>query len=100
MRQSTEHGLKPFDYLAPLTGALAEPEVERADPFGGLTPYGVVILHVLFEFLGSEIAGEQPLPMRIGAQAAAPPAVASAAAQQPFDRVDLASLDADKVAAA
>jgi hypothetical protein len=50
--------------------------------------------------LSAEIAGEQPLPMRIGAQVAAPPAVTSAAAQQPFDRVDLGSLDMDEMAAA
>jgi hypothetical protein len=35
------HGLEPFYYLAPQTGALAEPEVERTDPFGGLTLYRV-----------------------------------------------------------
>jgi len=32
-KSTSGHGLEPFDYLAPLTGALAETEVERVDPF-------------------------------------------------------------------
>jgi hypothetical protein len=37
--------------------------------------------HVLLELFGDEIAGEQALPVRVGAQAATPPAVSSDSAQ-------------------
>ncbi len=80
-RTDARNGFQSFHRITPLARAIAETEVERADPFGGLTLYrhsdgarapGVV---------GDEIAGEQALPVRVGAQAATPPAVSSDSAQ-------------------
>jgi hypothetical protein len=67
--------------IATLARAVTESEVERADPLGGLAPYGIVVAHMLLELFGDEIASEQALPVRVGAQATTPPAVSSDPAQ-------------------
>src|SRR5262249_35907992 len=70
--------------LAPLARGAAETETERTSLFGGLAPYGIVVTHMLLDLFGDEIASDQALPMRVGAQAATPPAVLSDPAQEPF----------------
>lgn len=89
-----------FRRIAPLARAVAEIEIECASLLGGLAPYGIVMAHMDLELFGDEIASEQALPVRVGAQAATPPAVLSDSAQEPFHRVDLSGLDANEVAPA
>jgi hypothetical protein len=80
-RTDTRNRFQSFHRIAPLARTITETEVERANPLGGLTPYGIVMAHVLLELFGDEIAGEQALPVRVGAQATTPPAVSSDSAQ-------------------
>jgi hypothetical protein len=72
-RTDTRNRFQSFHRIAPLARAITETEVERANPLGGLTPYGIVMAHVLLELFGDEIAREQALPVRVGAQAATRP---------------------------
>src|SRR5712671_5092135 len=80
-RTDTRNRFQSFHRIASLACAVTETEVQRADSLGGLAPYGIVMAHVLLELFGDEIAGEQALPVRVGAQATTPPAVSSDSAQ-------------------
>jgi hypothetical protein len=70
-----------FHRISTLARAIAETEVERADPLGGLAPYGIVMAHMLRECFGDEVAGEQTLPVSVLTQAATPPAISSDSSQ-------------------
>src|SRR5579859_2703566 len=89
-----------FHRLAPLVRAFAETQVKRTDPLSRLAPYRIVMRHVILEVLGDNAAGEQALPVRIGAQAAARAAGLPDSTQQPLHRVDLSGLDTNEMAPA
>lgn len=99
-RTDTWNRFQSFHCIAPLACGVTETVVERADLLGCLSPHGIVMTHMVLELFGDEIAREQALPVRVGAQATAPPAVSSDSAQQPFHRVNLGGLDANEVAPA
>jgi hypothetical protein len=99
-RTDTWNRFQSFHCIAPIACGVTETVVERADPLGGLTPYGIVMAHMVLELFGEEIAREQALLVRVGGQVTAPPAVSSDSAQQPLHRVDLGGLDANEVAPA
>jgi len=76
-RTDARNRFQSFHRIAPFACALTQTEVQRADSLGALASYGIVMAHVLLELFGNEIAREQALPVRVGAQAATPPTVSS-----------------------
>jgi hypothetical protein len=91
-------GLEPAHDGAQRACLFAERQIESAELRGGLAPHGIVVLEVTGKIPGHHVRGEQARPMGIGAQTAAPPALATSAAQESLDGVDLRDFDADEVA--